>query len=225
MSNARVAVVILFIFLHFSILHFLLYQVTGSNKGIGFAIIKELCAKFDGIVYLTSRDEARGQSAVEQLNKIGLHPKFHQLDIDDENSVIRLRDHLKETYGGLDVLINNAAIATWVNNYMQPSTEPFREQATATLRTNFFNTLNICKILFPILRPHARVVNLSSSLGHLKLITGKTKAAIELMAKLSSSDLTEEELCKMMEQFIKYVKIIFFVNLRWYYILFFQNIL
>ena len=41
--------------------------VTGSNKGIGFAIVRALCKKFDGDVYLTSRDEGRGKDAVETL--------------------------------------------------------------------------------------------------------------------------------------------------------------
>ena len=31
--------------------------VTGSNKGIGLAIVRSLCKKFDGDVVLTSRDE------------------------------------------------------------------------------------------------------------------------------------------------------------------------
>ena len=35
--------------------------VTGANKGIGFGIVRALCKKFQGDVYLTSRDEARGQ--------------------------------------------------------------------------------------------------------------------------------------------------------------------
>ena len=34
--------------------------VTGSNKGIGFGIVRALCKKFNGEVYLTARDEARG---------------------------------------------------------------------------------------------------------------------------------------------------------------------
>lgn len=44
--------------------------VTGSNKGIGFAIVKQLCQQFDGIVYLTSRDVGRGQAAVAELEKV-----------------------------------------------------------------------------------------------------------------------------------------------------------
>ena len=44
--------------------------VTGSNKGIGLAIVKGLVAKFEGDVYLTSRSEERGLAAVEQLKKV-----------------------------------------------------------------------------------------------------------------------------------------------------------
>ena len=36
--------------------------VSGSNKGIGFAIVRALCKKFDGDVFLTSRDEVEGCS-------------------------------------------------------------------------------------------------------------------------------------------------------------------
>lgn len=46
--------------------------VTGSNKGIGFAIVKGLCQKFHGVVYLTSRDESRGKEVVAKLNDKGL---------------------------------------------------------------------------------------------------------------------------------------------------------
>ncbi|KAJ2949638.1 hypothetical protein O0L34_g15563 [Tuta absoluta] len=44
--------------------------VTGSNKGIGFAIVKELCRRGVEIVYLTSRDEAKGREAVEKLHSV-----------------------------------------------------------------------------------------------------------------------------------------------------------
>ena len=59
---------------------------------------------------MTARDTTRGLNAVSELKKQGLDPKFHQLDINDDNSVNTFRDYLKNTYGGLDVLVNNAAI-------------------------------------------------------------------------------------------------------------------
>ncbi|XP_068931077.1 carbonyl reductase [NADPH] 1-like isoform X2 [Petaurus breviceps papuanus] len=85
--------------------------VTGSNKGIGFAIVRDLCKKFSGDVILTSRNPTLGQEAVKKLKDEGLNPLFHQLDITDPQSIRTLREYLKEQYGGVDVLVNNAGIA------------------------------------------------------------------------------------------------------------------
>lgn len=93
-------------------------QVTGANKGIGFAIVRSLCQKLDrsDVVYLTSRDESRGLGAIEKLKEEGLSPCYHQLDIGDEESVIRLKEDLEKAHGGIDILINNVGIASWVIN-------------------------------------------------------------------------------------------------------------
>lgn len=85
--------------------------VTGSNKGIGLAVVRSLCKQFTGDVYLAARDVGRGTAAVENLKAEGLKPLFHQLDITDPESVRVARDFFQEKYGGVDVLINNAAIA------------------------------------------------------------------------------------------------------------------
>ena len=90
--------------------------VTGANKGIGFAITRDLCQKFSGEVVLTARNLVRGQAAVQQLQAEGLNPRFHQLDIDDLHSIRAIRDFLLKEYGGLDVLVNNAGIGTWPKN-------------------------------------------------------------------------------------------------------------
>ena len=74
-------------------------------------IVRALCKQFKGDVYLTSRDEARGKAAVAELNKEGLMPKFHVLDIGKEETIVKLRDFLKERHGGIDILVNNAGIA------------------------------------------------------------------------------------------------------------------
>lgn len=101
--------------------------VTGANKGIGFAITRDLCRKFPGDVVLTARDEARGRAAVQQLQAEGLSPRFHQLDIDNPQSICALRDFLRKEYGGLDVLVNNAGIGTWPKNKPPGKRDFFKE--------------------------------------------------------------------------------------------------
>ena len=138
--------------------------VTGANKGIGFEIVKSLCSRIE-VVVLTSRNaehERGGLEAVSALNDKNLYPKYHVLDILDKESILKLRDHMSSTFGGLDILINNAGIA-----YDATSSESFGVQAKRTLMTNYLGTKMVCDVLFPILRPGARVVNVSSSMGWL----------------------------------------------------------
>ncbi|XP_028399747.1 carbonyl reductase [NADPH] 1-like [Dendronephthya gigantea] len=172
--------------------------VTGGNKGIGYEIVKELCSKFAGIVYLTARDKDRGLAACERLVMEGCKnpPKFHQLDIASEESVEKFRDHIKETYQGLDVLVNNAGMA-----YKKKSTAPFAEQAENTIKVNFLGTLNLCKSLFPLLKPHARVVNVASMAGMLRRITTES-----LKDELTRPDITESELVGLIQQFVDATK-------------------
>ena len=47
--------------------------------------------------------------------EFGVTPKFHQLDLTSKESVAKLKTYLEETYGGLDVLVNNAGMAYTVN--------------------------------------------------------------------------------------------------------------
>lgn len=168
--------------------------VTGSNKGVGFAIVRSLCKQFNGDVILTSRDEGRGQAAIQELEKEGLKPKFHQLDIEDHESVVKLAEFIKTTYGGLDVLVNNAGIA-----FKQSSTALFSEQASVTTKCNFFATLDVCRVLFPLLRPHARVSNVSSMVSQFTL----AKISGALKARFVDSTITMEELESLISQFVK----------------------
>lgn len=64
---------------------------------------------------------------------------------------------------------------------------------------NYFGLRDVCNVLFPILRPHARVVNLSSSQAAVKNIPGQC-----IRERLSSGDLTEQELSKLMDSFVGY---------------------
>ncbi|XP_066115534.1 carbonyl reductase [NADPH] 1 [Saccopteryx bilineata] len=168
--------------------------VTGGNKGIGFAITRELCQQFSGDVMLTARDEARGRAAVQKLQAEGLSPRFHQLDIDDLQSIRVLRDFLRKEYGGLDVLVNNAGIAFKVND---PT--PFHIQAEVTMKTNFFGTQNVCTELLPLMKPQGRVVNVSSFVS----IRALKSCSPELQQKFRNDAISEEELVGLMNKFVE----------------------
>ncbi|XP_038222175.1 carbonyl reductase [NADPH] 1-like [Zerene cesonia] len=135
--------------------------VTGSNKGIGFGIVKELCKRGVGVVYLTSRDVNRGKEAVGILEKENLHPKFHQLDVSNEESVKAFAEYIKKKYNGLDILINNAGLLD--SDYHKPN----YEDAKKVIDTNFYGVLLMQKYFFPIINENGRVINVSSDWGHI----------------------------------------------------------
>uniref|UniRef100_A0A287BRI4 Carbonyl reductase 1 n=1 Tax=Sus scrofa TaxID=9823 RepID=A0A287BRI4_PIG len=116
--------------------HTLLALVTGANKPIGFAIVRDLCRQFAGDVVLTARDVARGQAAVKQL------------PAKDLQSIRALCDFLHREYGGLDMLVNNVAIA-----FQLEDPTLFHIQAELTMKTNFLGTRDVCTELLPLIKP------------------------------------------------------------------------
>jgi len=171
--------------------------VTGSNKGIGLAIVRALCQQFQGDVYVTARDRGRGQAAVESLASEGLKPIFHQLDINDLDSITTAASYFTDKYGGVDILVNNAGIA-----FKNAATDPFDVQAEVTLKTNFFATRDMLTHFMPLIKPGGRVVNVSSFVGSRTL----NNCSPALQERLRSEDLTEDELVGMMQSFVQLTK-------------------
>ena len=68
-----------------------------------------------GISSLVARNEELGLQAVKQIQESNPQARdrveFYPLDITHVESIRRLADHIKKAHGGLDILINNAAIA------------------------------------------------------------------------------------------------------------------
>ncbi|XP_074531533.1 carbonyl reductase [NADPH] 1 [Halichoeres trimaculatus] len=171
--------------------------VTGSNKGIGLAIVQALCKQFQGEVYLTARDVGRGQTAVQSLASEGLKANFHQLDIDDLNSIKTAAAYFKEKYGGVDILVNNAGIA-----FKMADPAPFSTQAEVTLKTNYFATRDMLTHFLPLIKPGGRVVNVSSFVSVMSL----KKCSPALQQRFRSEDITEEELSGLMQRFVDEAK-------------------
>ncbi|TDU90404.1 NAD(P)-dependent dehydrogenase (short-subunit alcohol dehydrogenase family) [Kribbella voronezhensis] len=138
--------------------------ITGANKGIGKETARRLAAL--GItVLIGARDADRGEAAAEELRAGGADVRFVPLDVTDESSVEAAAKHIEATFGRLDILVNNAAIAA---AQQKPSETP-----AATVRqvyeTNVFGVIAVTHAMLPLLRrsPAARIVNMSSELGSL----------------------------------------------------------
>ncbi|XP_032524108.2 carbonyl reductase [NADPH] 1-like [Danaus plexippus] len=169
--------------------------VTGSNKGLGFFIVKRLCQHFDGIVYLLARNEERGLEAVRKLNKMGLKPEFHILDVSDKESIKKFADFIKTKHGGLNVLVNNAAVMDYKTVY------PSYEGAKYNIDVNYRSLLDIEKYLYPLLRDGARVVNVSSMCGHLSNLRNK-----KWLDSLTKEDLETEDINNFVDDYLNSVK-------------------
>ena len=130
--------------------------ITGANKGLGFETARQLVAA-GHTVYLGSRDAERGRSAAE---KLGATPLI--IDITDDASVAAAAETVAAA-GGLDVLVNNAAIAgpiTAVGDVTGPIMRDLFD-------TNVFGVVRMMHAFLPLLEksPAPVVVNVSSGLG------------------------------------------------------------
>ncbi|KAF6832299.1 daunorubicin C-13 ketoreductase [Colletotrichum plurivorum] len=89
--------------------------VTGANAGIGLATVRSLASR-GAKVYMACRSEARSQAAIERLHEEkGLSADqvlWLPLDLGDPESVARAVDDMTTHESRLDILINNAGLAT-----------------------------------------------------------------------------------------------------------------
>ena len=137
--------------------------VTGANQGLGFALVEALCRALGptGTVYLTARDQARGEEAVRALNAKRLSPAFHLLDVTSAKSVGALAERIQAEHGGVDIVISNAAAR-------MSRDVPLREQVATFIDTNNHGTTRVIQAFKPLLRDGARFLVVASSFGSLK---------------------------------------------------------
>lgn len=143
--------------------------VTGANKGIGRETARGLAG--EGMtVYLGSRDLERGRRAAAELTGEGLDVRLLELDVTDLGQVDAAAARIDRECGKLDVLVNNAGIVLdWGISVDQLTAERMRQ----AYEVNVFGVVAMTRACIPLLRRSAaaRVVNLSSPLGSLNLIS------------------------------------------------------
>ena len=146
--------------------------ITGANQGIGLQIAKDLAAH-DFTVLIGSRNIENGQAAAKS---IGANAHAVQLDVTDAGSIQAAAERIRQEFGRLDVLVNNAGIS-----HAAPPNTPF-EQIIASnslptialddvrrvWETNVFGVIAVTQAMLTMHEaPAPRIVNIGSTAGSL----------------------------------------------------------
>jgi NAD(P)-dependent dehydrogenase (short-subunit alcohol dehydrogenase family) len=158
--------------------------VTGANRGMGLETCRALAERGYHVI-LTSRDQRMGQKAAQSLAQQGLSVTYFALDVSSVGSIQQFQHVVEQRFGGVDVLVNNAAIyPDEGRSVLEIELETFQ----STMATNFYGPLLLCQAWVPgmITRSYGRVVNVSSGLGQLSTMGNEAPAYSASKAALNA---------------------------------------
>lgn len=164
--------------------------ITGSSRGIGRAVARELAHQgwAVGINYLTRRDKA--QELVEELTEEGCQAAAFQADVADGAAVEEMVRQLTQTFGPVELVVNNAGVAG--QSLFQDISD---EMWNRYLAVNLGGARNTIKAVLPHMISEKRgcIVNISSIWGQrgasCEVAYACTKAAIIALTRSLAMEL------------------------------------
>ncbi len=157
--------------------------VTGASSGIGKALALRLAGEGAWVV-LAARNAERLQTLAEECRMLGGKAEAVPTDVTDEAQCKALVGRAKETFGRIDMLINNAGMSVAGRFDELPDLRLFHY----VMNVNFFGALACCYHALPHLREtQGRIVNVSS-LGGLLTIPYNTSYCASKFALQGFSD-------------------------------------
>ena len=136
--------------------------VTGSTKGIGYAIAESI-AREGAAVAVCGRSQQTVDAAAKRLSEsTGSQVSGLAVDVRDPGQVSEFFKMIDSKFGGLDILVNNAGLGIFA-----PVAEITYEGWKETLETNLSGVFYCCKESIPRLRQRGggSIINISSLAG------------------------------------------------------------
>jgi len=179
--------------------------VTGGNKGIGYAITKQLLATQNFKVILGTRSMENGKNALNNLKQeipdfvTNDNIDLLQLDVSKEESISSTFEYLQKEkkIQSVDVLINNAGIA---------GDDTFNSSAVDRIfSTNFWGAINMTNTYLPLLSnaQKAKILFMGSRTGSINKLASK-----QFQEQLNSDELSYDVLLELMKKFQNDLKLI-----------------
>jgi len=131
--------------------------VTGASSGIGEATVRLLVAEGVNVVMAArNREKLDGMAA-----ELGERAVPVPTDVGDEGAVTQLFERIRERFGGLDLLFNNAGVG-----YFGQFENSDRQQWRATIDANLYGVLYCTQCAIPLLRGRkGAMISTVSSVG------------------------------------------------------------
>jgi len=145
--------------------------VTGGTKGIGRGIVEQLCVHGARVI-VSSRDSAECERTADELNKhYGGGEEISRGipgDLSNLTDVQRLADEAIAAFGGIDILVCNAAVMPFMGNSADTPPEQFDKILTVNIHHNF----RLCQAVRESMRERGggSIVLIGSAAGHMPMI-------------------------------------------------------
>jgi gluconate 5-dehydrogenase len=170
--------------------------VTGATSGLGAAMAAAL-AEAGARVMVTSRDQARAEATATELGSSAIGCR---LDVRDQRSVAACIDRARDTWGGIDMLVNNAGIGMrTVNPRFLSEPQPFWEVPPAGFRdvveTKLVGCFLMARQVVPLMLQGGggRIVNISMNQQTMVrrgfVPYGPAGAGVEALSRVMAADL------------------------------------
>jgi NAD(P)-dependent dehydrogenase (short-subunit alcohol dehydrogenase family) len=138
--------------------------VTGASQGIGRAIAVGLARAGANVVLAKHPDGRQDEIAAvrAEIEQLGRRAIVQPTDVARVDDVRRMVDVAKETFGSLDILINNAGW-TGTTPALDVTEEEFDKTVSASLKSVFFACQAAARVMIP--QGRGKIVNIGSNFG------------------------------------------------------------
>jgi len=177
------------------------YLITGANRGIGLALVRQLLA--DGHNVIATARQPQESAALKELEMIHRENiSLAQIDVNSDESVEGCAAILRDLFGSIDVLINNAGL------FPEEGDETLGELTPQLFRdafeTNVLGPFRMVRAFLSMLEnsENPRIVNISSGAGSISekedysyYAYSTSKAALNMLTRAMAAELKPKGIC------------------------------
>jgi len=120
--------------------------ITGAGRGIGYAVAEALADEGMAIAILDLLPRQEAAAALDRLAQTGVNTLYRQGDVAAAADRAAVLDDIRRTFGGLNVLVNNAGVAPKVRaDILEASEASFERLMRINLQGPYFLTQAVAK--------------------------------------------------------------------------------